>query len=67
MKAAEEIFSIITDLQRIGLHIEKMNRRFKLERIYPGNYEHLLDCIHEGSSDLADFWIAFQEPKDNNI
>ncbi|MBR1956623.1 MAG: hypothetical protein IKA13_04825 [Bacteroidales bacterium] len=67
MKAAEEIFSVIADLQRVRLHIEKINGRFNLERIYPGNYEHVMDCIHEASSNIADFWIAFYEPTDDNI
>ena len=61
MKAAEEIFSVIADLQRVRLHIEKINGRFNLERIYPGNYEHVIDCIHEASSNTADFWIALSE------
>ena len=67
MKTAEEIFSVIADLQRVRLHIEKINRRFNLERIYPGNYEYVMDCIHEASSNIADFRIAFYEPMDDNI
>lgn len=62
MSATDEIFKTIADLQRIRFRLEKLNRRFKLDRVYPGNYTHIQGCIHEASSNLADFWIAFSEP-----
>lgn len=67
MNVAQELFNAIADLQRIRIRVEKLNKRFKLERIYPGNYDLLMNCIHEASSDIADFWIVFTEPKDINI
>lgn len=60
MNAADEIFGLITDLQRVRVKIRKMDKGKKLSQVFPNTLEDVYQKLYEASSNLADFWCGFE-------
>ena len=61
MNASDELFEVMVDLECIRTRIRKLNRKYHLNKKYPGIYDTVLCGLSETSSNLADFCIAYAE------
>lgn len=59
MSAEKDIFELIKDLQKIKHRFIRLDKRYKLKKIYPSAFSDVCDKIDEASSNAADFYIAF--------
>lgn len=69
MKAhIDELTAIVSDLQRASLRLKKWAGGIpQSQMLFPSQYEDAQRQIHEASSSIADFIVAYLCPKPNDI
>lgn len=67
MSATNEIMDLMIHLQQADRRVKQLNKKYKLEKIFPGDYDDILEFIHGATSHLASFWIAFHTPEDEDL